>query len=186
MHVKSAEVRAKLFLLLNTNILEVLSSENNNTSLSNQQGKFVFLHISQFGELQALDLSAHSRSQFSNLKFGVVRIEEVEFVFVGLGSAVDELEWLGWWEFSDLIIDREIAIVFVLRNMRIESMVGGWLTELCCAGSKARLSFKFAVSWSDSWLGISWATEGAMILDSFYCSKVSFANNICSCGRHDI
>ena len=89
------------------------------------------------------------------------------FVFVGLGSAVDELEWLGWWEFSDLIINREIAIVFVLRNMRIESVVGGWLTELCCVGSKARLSFKFAVSWNDSSLGISWATEGAMIVDFF-------------------
>jgi hypothetical protein len=186
MHVKSAKVRAKIFLLINTNILKLLSSENNNTSLSNQQGKFVFLHISQLGELQALDLSAHSRSQFRSLKFGVVRIEEVGFVFVGLGPTVDELEWLGWWEFGGLVINREIAIVFVLRNMRIESMVGGWLTELCCAGSKARLSFKSAVSWSDSSLGISWATEGAMILDFFECSKVSFANNICSCGKHNI
>jgi len=115
-----------------------------------------------------------------------VRIEKVGFVFFCLGSAVDELEWLGWWEFGGLIIDREVAVVFVLRNIRIESMVGGWLTELCCAGSKARFSFKSAISWSDSSRGVSWATDGAMILDSFDCSKLTLAKNICSCGKHDI
>lgn len=142
MHVKSAKVRAKLFLLLNTNILKVLSSENNNPSLSNQQGKFVFLHISQLGELQALDLSAHSRSQFRNLEFGVVRVEEVWFVFVGLDPAVDELEWLGWWEFGGLIIDREIAIVFVLRNIRIESLVAGVAYRAMLCGVKSTVELQ--------------------------------------------
>ena len=136
MHVKSAKVRAKLFLLLNTNILKVLSSENNNTSLSNQQGKFVFLHISQLGELQTLDLSAYSRSQFRNLEFGVLRVEEVGFGFVGLAPAVDELEWLGWWEFGGLIIDREIVVVFVLRNIRIEFMAGECLQSYVVRGQK--------------------------------------------------
>jgi hypothetical protein len=70
MHVKSAKLGAKLFLLLNIDILKVPSSENNNTSLSNQQGKFVFLYVSQLGEFQAFYLSAHLRGQFRDLEFG--------------------------------------------------------------------------------------------------------------------
>jgi hypothetical protein len=124
MDVESAEIRAKCFLLFNTNILEVLPAEDNNTSLRNQESELIFLDICQLGELETFDLGSHARSKFRGLEFGVLRIEEVGFGFVSFQPTIHELEWLGWWEFSGFIVDREIVVIFVLWDVDIGSMVG--------------------------------------------------------------
>lgn len=47
MNVKWAEIFAKLFLLLNTNVLEILISKHDNTSFSDQQSQLILFLIIQ-------------------------------------------------------------------------------------------------------------------------------------------
>jgi hypothetical protein len=132
MDVESAKIRAKGLLLLNTDILEILASEDDNTSLSNQERELVFLDLCQLGELKTFDFSAHARGQFGYLELGVLRVKEMGFSFVCFQSAIYKFEWLGWWKFSGFIVDREIVIIFVLWSVNIASMVWrGRLTEVC-------------------------------------------------------
>jgi hypothetical protein len=112
--VESAEVRAELFLLLNTNVLEILASKDDDASLGDQKREFVFLDISQLGELNTFDLCPDARSQFRDLESGVLRIEKVRFGFIGFDSAVDEFKGFGRWEFGSFIVDGKVVLVFVL------------------------------------------------------------------------
>jgi hypothetical protein len=112
--VESAKVRAELFLLLNANVLEILASKDDDASLGDQKRKFVFLDISQLGELNTFDLCPDARSQFRDLEPGVLRIEKVRFGFIGFDSAVDEFKGLGRWEFGSFIVDGKVVLVFVL------------------------------------------------------------------------
>jgi hypothetical protein len=114
MDVESAEVRAELFLFLNTNVLEILASKDDDASLGDQKREFVLLDISQLGELNAFDLCPDAWSQFRHLESGVLRIEKVRFGFIGFDCAVDEFKGLGRWEFGRFIVDGKVALVFIL------------------------------------------------------------------------
>jgi len=74
MHVESTKVRSKCFLLLNTDVFKILTAEDYNTSLSDEQGKLIFLNIGQFGKLKAFDFGSNARGKFCGFDFGVLRI----------------------------------------------------------------------------------------------------------------
>jgi hypothetical protein len=112
--MKPAKVRAEFLLLLDTDILEVLASEDDYTSLCDQKCELIFLHISQFRELEAFDLSSDARSQFRDFNFTICGVEEMGFCFVSFRATVDEFKWFRGWEFGGLIIDWEVMVVFVL------------------------------------------------------------------------
>ena len=50
-NMKWSKVLAECFLFLRTNVLEILIAKDHNTSLSQKQGKFVLLGISQLRQL---------------------------------------------------------------------------------------------------------------------------------------
>ena len=114
MHVESTKVRSKSFLLFNSDVLEILTAEDYDASLGNEQCKLIFLDIGQLRKLKAFDFRSNARSKFCNLQFGVLRIQKVWLCFVCLQSTIDELKRFGGWEGGGFIVDREIVVVFVL------------------------------------------------------------------------
>ncbi len=111
MNVQLSKVLSKLLLLLGTNILEVLASEDNNSSLGNQKSKLIFLLIAQLAELQPFDLSSNARGKFCDCG---TRSEEMRLGLFGESALVREVKGLGCWKDSGVIIHWEIGIVFVL------------------------------------------------------------------------
>jgi hypothetical protein len=139
MNVESAKVGAKFFLLLNTNVFEILASEDDNATLSDEQRKLILLHVGQLGELETLDFSPHTRREFGNFDFAIFGIEQVGFGFICLGSTVDKLEWLSRGELGSLIVDGEVAVVFVLLRC-LESIQWRQVIYLQkCAGMHRKL-----------------------------------------------
>ena len=63
MHVQTAEVLTKLFLLLRPNVFEVLIAKNDDTALRDQKRKFVLLRVCQLRQLEACDLGANTRCE---------------------------------------------------------------------------------------------------------------------------
>lgn len=121
MNMQRSEVFAKSLLLLDTNVLEVLVSEDDNASLGDQQSKLVLLLIVQLRELQTSDLGANDRRKLADLDVRVVLGDEVGLVFVGIKATVVELERLKGSQVCLLIVYREIRLVgvVVLRRYRI-------------------------------------------------------------------
>lgn len=120
MHVKPAKMGSKLFLLLDADVLEVLASEDDDASFCDQEGELVFLHVGQFGELEAFDLGSDARSQFRDFDFAVFGVQEMGLCLVGFRAAVDEFKWFRGRELGGLIVDWEIMIVFVLWDCQTQ------------------------------------------------------------------
>ncbi len=116
MNVKPAKVRAKLFLLLNTDVLEVLASENDYSSFCNEKCQLIFLHVGQFGELKPFDLGSNARGQFRDLDFAVFCVKKMGLRFIRFQPTINELKWFRRWELGSLIVNGEITIVFVLQK----------------------------------------------------------------------
>jgi len=100
--------------VLNSDVFEVLAAEDNDATLSHEQRKLVFLHIGQLGELEAFDFGSNTRSQFCDLKLGVMWVEEMRFGFVRLSPTVNELKCLSRRELGRLILDGKVSVVFLL------------------------------------------------------------------------
>lgn len=60
--VKLSEVLPELFLFRRADVLEVLTAENDDASLSDQQSELILLGIAELAELQAFDLGTDSGS----------------------------------------------------------------------------------------------------------------------------
>lgn len=60
MNVQFSKVFTEFFLILGSNVFKVLVPKNNDATLGNQQGKFIFLRVGEAGELQSANLSANS------------------------------------------------------------------------------------------------------------------------------
>jgi hypothetical protein len=70
--VEFTKILSKLLLLLWTDILEILATENDNPSLRNKQGQFILLFIAKLAQLQALDFSSDARGQSRDHYIGII------------------------------------------------------------------------------------------------------------------
>jgi len=102
-------------LFLDTDVFEVLVTEDDDTALGDEEGKLVLLDVAQLGELQAADLGADDGRELGCLDGGVRWREEVGLGLVGDEAAVVELEGLEGRELGLFVVDREVGGVSVLR-----------------------------------------------------------------------
>lgn len=107
-NVEWSKIPAELLLSLKADILEVLTPEDNDATLSDEQRQLIFLEAIQLRQLEATDLSADDGREFGRLDRGIVLWEEVRLLLVGDQPAVVELEWLEGRELCLFIIDREV------------------------------------------------------------------------------
>lgn len=92
MDVETAKVLAELLLLLGTNILEVLVTEDYNTTLGYQQGELVLLGVRELRQLQPGDLGADSGRQFCDLQARVVLEQKVWLCRIRVQPTVLEIK----------------------------------------------------------------------------------------------
>lgn len=116
MDVQRPKVAAKLLLLLDADILEVLVPENNNAPLGDEQRELVLLLVVELGQLDAADLGANDRRQFGYLEVRVVLGEKVWLLLSGHQPSVVELKGMESGKMSLLIVDGKIGRVFVLQE----------------------------------------------------------------------
>lgn len=115
--MKGTEVSAKLLLLLNADILEILATEDDDTTLGYMESQLIFLGIVELGELKAADLGSNDRRQPFGLNFRVAFGQEVLLVLVGSETPVGEFEGLQRLEGCLLVIDGEVVGIFVLQSL---------------------------------------------------------------------
>lgn len=116
MYVETAKVLAKLLLLLRTNVLEVLVTEDYNTTLGYQQGELVLLGVRELGQLQPGDFGADSGRQLGDLQAGVILGQKVRLCRIRVQPAVLEIKELGGRELGGGVVNREICSIFGLCN----------------------------------------------------------------------
>lgn len=63
-NMKLSKMSAELNLLVEANVGKVLAAEDNNTSLSNQEGEFVSLFRVEGTQLQPVDLGPNGRRDY--------------------------------------------------------------------------------------------------------------------------
>lgn len=68
MNMQWPEVSSKVFLFFWAYIFKVLVAENDHSSLSNEQGKFILLSVVQLRKLKASNLSADDWSEFGDFE----------------------------------------------------------------------------------------------------------------------
>jgi hypothetical protein len=112
--VQRPKIAAKLFLLLNANVLEILVPEDHNPTLGNEKRKLVLLLVAQLGKLEAADLGADDRRQLRHLEVRVVLGQEVWLLLLGDQPPVVELKGPESGEMRLLVVNGEIGGVFVL------------------------------------------------------------------------
>jgi len=83
-NVQPAKVLPELLLLLRTDVLEVLVTEDHHAPLRNQQCELSLLGISQLRELESADFSADSRRQASHHHIWIIRRQQIWFCWVGI------------------------------------------------------------------------------------------------------
>jgi hypothetical protein len=114
MNVETAEVFAKLLLLLRADIFEVLISKHNHATFSDEQREFVFLRVAQLGELEATDLSADARRQFRGFHGGISFWQKAGLCWVRIMATVVEIKELCRWKLGGCVVDWEVRSVFRL------------------------------------------------------------------------
>lgn len=151
MNVQRPKVSPKLLLLLDTNVLEILVTEDDQTPLRNKEGQLVFLLPSQLRQLKTADLSPDDGSNLRDGQVGIVVLgEEVPLLPVRHEAPVVEFEGLGGWECGRFVVDGEVGAVLVLRYRTSTYMKmacsSAALTWLCSVVSKANLVLMTASS----------------------------------------
>lgn len=114
MNVQWAEISRKLCLLLWSNILKVLPTEDDHTSLCNQQCKFILLRVIQLRQLKASNLGSDHWRDFGDLEFRVGAGQQSRLGFVRCKSPVRELKRLDRVKVSLFVIDGEIIVITIL------------------------------------------------------------------------
>lgn len=114
MNVQWAEISRKLCLLLWSNILEILPTEDDYTPLCNQQRKFVLLRVIQLRQLKASNLGTDNWCDFGDLELRVGAGQESRLGFVRCESPIRELERLDRVKVSLFVIDGEIFVITIL------------------------------------------------------------------------
>lgn len=82
MDVEPTKVLAKLLLLLDADVLEVLAPEHNHPPFRDQQRQFVLLVVRQLGELKAGNLRSNTWSELRDFDVRVAQSEEVRLGLV--------------------------------------------------------------------------------------------------------
>jgi hypothetical protein len=82
MNVEPAKVLAKLLLLLDSDILEVLTPKHNHPPFGNQQRQLVLLIVRQLGELKTGDLRSNSGSELRDFDVWIAQPEKMRLGFV--------------------------------------------------------------------------------------------------------
>lgn len=114
--METAKVLAELLLLLWPDVLEVLVTENYNTTLGYQQGELVLLGVRELGQLQAGDFGADSGRQLGDLQAGVILGQKVWLCRICLQPAVLEIKELGGRELGGGVVNREVGSILGLCN----------------------------------------------------------------------
>lgn len=123
MNVQRAEISRKLCLLLWSNILKVLPTEDDHTPLCNQQRKFILLRVIQLRQLKTSNLSSDHWRNFGDLEFRVGAGQQSRLGFVRCKSPVRELERLDRVKVSLFVIDGEIIVITILGTKELECVL---------------------------------------------------------------
>lgn len=156
MNVKRTKVFAKLLLLFDTDVLEVLAAEYHDASFSDQQCKLVLLRVIQVGKLEASNLSADSRSQINDVDCRFINANEVWLGSIREVTPILEFKRLSRGKRCCFIIDWKVVSISVLSfvsQCASRFMGTDILTEVCWSMSKACESLTCARAFSASSLG---------------------------------
>lgn len=82
MNMETSEILAELLLLLDPDVLKVLSAEDDDAPFGDQQGELVLLLVGQLRELETADLRADTRRELRDLHVGVFQPEEMRLCFI--------------------------------------------------------------------------------------------------------
>lgn len=114
MNVETTEVLAEFLLLLRSDILEVLVSEDHHTTLGYQQRELILLDVRQLGQLKPSDLSADTRCQFGGLHVRIVLGQKVWLCRIRVETTVLEVKQFGGRELGGGVIDGKVRRIFGL------------------------------------------------------------------------
>lgn len=115
MNVKRPKVPAKLFLLLDANVFEVLIAENDDASLGDEESQLVLLDVVELTQLKTPDFGSNTRRQIDHFESGDILFgQEIGLFLVGDETSVVELEGFERGKSGLGVIDREVCRVFVL------------------------------------------------------------------------
>lgn len=117
MDVKRPEVSAKLLLLLDANVLEVLASEHDDAALGEQECELVLLRVVELRELDAADFGPDDRRQTPCRDLGTTFREQVGLLLIRSEPFVLERGEFEGLEEGLLIVYRKVVGVFVLRML---------------------------------------------------------------------
>lgn len=114
MDVETAKVLAEFLLLLRSDILEVLVTEDYNTTLGYQQCELILLGVRQLGQLKATNFSADTGCQFGGLQVRIVLGQKVWLCRIRVQTTVLEVKQFGGRELGGGVIDGEVRRIFGL------------------------------------------------------------------------
>lgn len=113
------KVSCKFLLLLRSNVLEILVTENHDAPLSNQQRQLILLRVVQLRELKSSNLGSNHWGELGHLEVGVAVGQKSRLGLVCCETPIRELERLDRAKVSLLIIDGKIVMVFVLSIQQV-------------------------------------------------------------------
>ncbi len=115
MNVKRPKVAPELLLLVDTDILEVLVPEDDDTTLGDQQRQLILLPVGKLRQLQTAHLGANYGCNLGHRKAGIILGEEVRLVLFGDKAAVVELEGQEGWKGGCLVVHWKLGTVLILH-----------------------------------------------------------------------
>jgi hypothetical protein len=166
--VQRPKVAAKLLLLLDADVLEVLVAEHDHATLGDEKRELVLLLVVELGKLEAADLGANDGRQFGHVEVRVVLGKEVWLLLLRHQSPVVKLERLESGEMGLLVVDGKIRRVFVLQGSdKSQKNAGARVRRPTCSWaslSYAKVSLRGSVSVSVVIVDV------AMVLSSRVCN----------------
>lgn len=113
-NMETAKVLAEFLLLLGSDILEVLVTEDHNTTLGYQQGELILLDVCQLRQLKTSDFSADTGCQFGCLQVRIFLGQKVWLCWICVETTVLEVKQFGGRELGGGVIDGEVRRIFGL------------------------------------------------------------------------
>lgn len=112
--METAKVLAEFLLLLRSDILEVLVTKDDNTTLGYQQCELILLGVRQPRKLKASDFGADTGCQFGGFHVRVVLGQKIWLCRIRVETTVLEFKHFGGRELGGGVIDGEVCRIFGL------------------------------------------------------------------------